>query len=92
MCDQADECISETAAVSLTPPDGGPELLVIFAVLKEGFRKQNEEELKLKFSRIIQKDLNPLFKVINIFDDFYQFKVTKSFCLLKNGFCKNICR
>lgn len=82
VCDQADECISETAAVSLTPPNGGPELLVIFAVLKEGFMKQSEEELKLKFSRTIQKDLNPLFKVINIFDGFHQLKVTKSFCLL----------
>ncbi|XP_018448234.1 probable acyl-activating enzyme 18, peroxisomal [Raphanus sativus] len=63
VCDQADECLSETAAVSITPPNGGPELLAIFAVLKEGFKKQSEEELKRKFSRAIQKDLNPLFKV-----------------------------
>lgn len=77
VCDQADECISETAAVTITPPNGGPELLVIFAVLKEGFKKQSEEELKMKFSRTIQKDLNPLFKVI-----LYKSKFTKIlFCL-----------
>uniref|UniRef100_A0A0D3CQZ7 Mediator of RNA polymerase II transcription subunit 13 n=1 Tax=Brassica oleracea var. oleracea TaxID=109376 RepID=A0A0D3CQZ7_BRAOL len=63
VCDQADECISETAAVSITPANGGPELLALFAVLKEGFKKLSEEELKRKFSRAIQKDLNPLFKV-----------------------------
>ena len=68
VCDQADECISETAAVSITPPNGGPELLAIFTVLKEGFKKQSEEELKRKFSRAIQKDLNPLFKVSNSLD------------------------
>lgn len=90
MCDQADECISETAAVTLTPPNGGPELLVIFAVLKEGFKQQSGEELKMKFSRTIQKDLNPLFKVINIFDEFfYKFKVIiRFFVCLKMDFAK----
>ncbi|CAN8321792.1 unnamed protein product [Cochlearia groenlandica] len=64
VCDQADECISESAAVSITPPNGGPDLLVIFVVLNEGFKKHNsEEELKMKISRTIQKDLNPLFKL-----------------------------
>ncbi|KAE8677196.1 hypothetical protein F3Y22_tig00111542pilonHSYRG00124 [Hibiscus syriacus] len=29
VCDRADESILETAAVSVVPPDGGPELLVI---------------------------------------------------------------
>ncbi|KAL0661581.1 hypothetical protein Bca4012_098418 [Brassica carinata] len=69
VCDQADECISETAAVSITPANGGPELLALFAVLKEGFKKLSEEELKRKFSRAIQKDLNPLFKVSEFRED-----------------------
>lgn len=94
VCDQADECLSETAAVSITPPNGGPELLAIFAVLKEGFKKQSEEELKRKFSRAIQKDLNPLFKVSNSFGWFQQIRSTKSFLLLNNGFFffAKICR
>lgn len=91
MCDQADECISETTAVSLTPPNGGREFLVIFAVLKEGFKKQSEEKLKLKFSRTIQKDLNPLFKVITIFDGFFtNSKLQRFFFLLKMDFAKYI--
>lgn len=70
--------------MSLSPPNGGPELLVIFAVLKEGFKQLSEEELKIKFSRTIQKDLNPLFKVNITFDGiFWQFRVTNGFCLLK---------
>lgn len=62
VCDRADESISETAAISVAPENGGPEQLVIFVVLKKGF---NAEPGKLKtiFSRAIQSNLNPLFKV-----------------------------
>ncbi|WZY96713.1 hypothetical protein YC2023_069042 [Brassica napus] len=84
VCDQADECISETAAVSITPPNGGPELLAIFTVLKEGFKKQSEEELKRKFSRAIQKDLNPLFKV-SFVKIVAEFQRTASNKLLRRG-------
>ena len=62
VCDRADECISETAAISVAPASGGPEQLVIFVVLKKGY-VSNAESLKLKFSKAIQINLNPLFKV-----------------------------
>ncbi|KAB1996677.1 hypothetical protein ERO13_D13G216800v2 [Gossypium hirsutum] len=65
VCDRADESILETAAVSVAPPDGGPELLVIFVVLKKGFNQQ-PEKLKTIFSKAIQTNLNPLFKVSNV--------------------------
>ncbi|XP_021279085.1 probable acyl-activating enzyme 18, peroxisomal isoform X1 [Herrania umbratica] len=62
VCDWADESVLETAAVSVAPPDGGPELLVIFVVLKKGYDCQ-PEKLKMIFSKAIQVNLNPLFKV-----------------------------
>ncbi|OMO57870.1 AMP-dependent synthetase/ligase [Corchorus olitorius] len=65
VCDRADESIMETAAVSVAPPDGGPELLVIFVVLKNGFNRQ-PEKLKMTFSKAIQTNLNPLFKVNSV--------------------------
>ncbi|PIN17171.1 Acyl-CoA synthetase [Handroanthus impetiginosus] len=62
VCNHAEESVLETAAVSVAPPTGGPELLSVFVVLKEGFSiKPND--LKMKFSRAIQTNLNPLFKV-----------------------------
>ncbi|KAL2507972.1 putative acyl-activating enzyme 18 [Forsythia ovata] len=62
VCDRADDSVLETAAVSIAPSNGGPELLAIFVVLKTGFKIQSDV-LKLKFSRSIQTKLNPLFKV-----------------------------
>lgn len=66
VCDRADESVLETAAVSVAPPDGGPELLVMFVVLKKGYDHQ-PEKLKMIFSKAIQVNLNPLFKV-SLFD------------------------
>ncbi|KAL4611976.1 hypothetical protein ACB092_08G164700 [Castanea dentata] len=62
VCDRADECILETAAISVAPVDGGPEQLVIFVVLKKGSSIE-PDKLKILFSRTIQSNLNPLFKV-----------------------------
>ncbi|KAK7247118.1 hypothetical protein RIF29_41995 [Crotalaria pallida] len=62
VCDRADECILETAAISVAPANGGPEQLVILVVLKKGYNS-NAETLKKKFSKAIQTNLNPLFKV-----------------------------
>ncbi|KAH7836660.1 hypothetical protein Vadar_004042 [Vaccinium darrowii] len=62
VCDRAHESVLETAAVSAAPPIGGPEQLAIFVVLKKGFTSE-PERLKKLFSRAIQIDLNPLFKV-----------------------------
>ncbi|XP_022859375.1 probable acyl-activating enzyme 18, peroxisomal isoform X2 [Olea europaea var. sylvestris] len=61
VCDGADESVLETAAVSTAPPNGGPEQLAIFVVLKTGFEVE-ADMLNLKFSRSIQTKLNPLFK------------------------------
>ncbi|XP_023533695.1 probable acyl-activating enzyme 18, peroxisomal [Cucurbita pepo subsp. pepo] len=57
-----DESILETAAVSVSPTGVGPEKLVILVVLKRGY-KRSTEELKMKLSKAIQSNLNPLFKV-----------------------------
>ncbi|CAI0543646.1 unnamed protein product [Linum tenue] len=62
VCDRADEGILETAAVSVAPPGGGPEVLVIFVVLKNGFNGESDK-LRVKLSKAIQTNLNPLFKV-----------------------------
>jgi len=62
VCDGADECILETAAVGVAIANRGPEQLVIFVVLKEGYNS-SAETLKMKFTKAIQSNLNPLFKV-----------------------------
>ncbi|CAJ1938602.1 unnamed protein product [Sphenostylis stenocarpa] len=71
VCDGADECILETAAVGVATTDTGPEQLVIFVVLKKGYNS-SAETLKLKFTKAIQSNLNPLFKVsmVKIVPDF----------------------
>ncbi|GAY58054.1 putative acyl-activating enzyme 18 (peroxisomal) [Citrus sinensis] len=63
VCDGADESILETAAISVSPAGGGPEVLVICVVLKKGFTSQPVDKLKMIFSKAIQRNLNPLFKV-----------------------------
>lgn len=62
VCNRADESVLETAAISVTPPNGGPEQLCIFVVLKPGFRIETDA-LKIKLSKAIRASLNPLFKV-----------------------------
>ncbi|KAL8159494.1 hypothetical protein V2J09_001031 [Rumex salicifolius] len=71
VCDQADESIVETAAVSVSPIGGGPEMLIIFVVLKPGSTRE-PEKLKTLFTKAIRRDLNPLFKVslVKIVDEF----------------------
>ena len=63
VCDKADESILESAAISTAPLNGGPEMLVVFVVLKKGYNCE-PDELKMKFSKAIQRNLNPLFKVM----------------------------
>lgn len=48
--------------MSVSPIEGGPEQLVILVVLRNGY-KRSSQELKVKFSKAIQSNLNPLFKV-----------------------------
>ncbi|MGB3207457.1 MAG: AMP-binding protein [Crinalium sp.] len=56
------EGISETAAIAISPLDGGPSQLVIYAVLSAMLTEQLEE-LKSKLQRAIAQNLNPLFKI-----------------------------
>ncbi|KAI5321083.1 hypothetical protein L3X38_030154 [Prunus dulcis] len=65
VCDRADESVLETAAVSVAPVNGGPEQLVIYVVLKKEFDSK-ADQLKAKFSKAIQSNLNPLFKVNHV--------------------------
>lgn len=65
VCDRADVCILETVAVSAAPPNGGPEQLAIFVVLTGG-TIISPDTLKKRFSRAIQSNLNPLFKVSSV--------------------------
>lgn len=62
ICNRTDEGVLETAAISVAPPNGGPEQLSIFVVLKNGLDIK-PDVLRLKFSKAIQTNLNPLFKV-----------------------------
>lgn len=64
-CNQADDRVLETAAIGVAPPQGGPELLVVCVVLKEGINA-DPEKLRIQFSKAIQRSLNPLFKVIYV--------------------------
>ncbi|KAK9674342.1 hypothetical protein RND81_12G226600 [Saponaria officinalis] len=62
VCNKADEGVSEIAAIGVAPAGGGPEMLIVFVVLKEG-ATSDPEKLRLLFSKAIQRSLNPLFKV-----------------------------
>jgi hypothetical protein len=56
--------ILETAAIGVPPSGGGPEQLLIVAVLKgEEVAPVPAEDLKKVFNATIQSKLNPLFKV-----------------------------
>lgn len=71
VCNRAHEQISETAAISIPSPGGGPEQLAIVAVLKNG-PEISVDTLKASLSKAIQTNLNPLFKVsfVKVVSDF----------------------
>ncbi|CAN6476359.1 unnamed protein product [Victoria cruziana] len=62
VCNSSDDSVLETAAVSIKHLNGGPEHLAVVVVPKEG-SVPDPDLLKAIFSRAIQKNLNPLFKV-----------------------------
>lgn len=66
-CNRADENVLETAAVAIKSRTGGPEQLVILAVLKDKSAQHDIGLLKRKFQKAIQTNLNPLFKVQMIY-------------------------
>lgn len=53
--------IRETAAIAVPPPEGGPDQLVICAVVNS--ESSNTAALKTKLQAAIAKRLNPLFKI-----------------------------
>jgi hypothetical protein len=63
VCNRADGNVLETAAVTIKSRTGGPEQLVILAVLKDKSAQHDIDLLKRKFQKAIQTNLNPLFKV-----------------------------
>lgn len=71
VCNKAHDSIQETAAIAVQPPGGGPEQLVIAAVLKPGY-KMSSKELRKTFSSHVMSNLNPLFKVraVAVFPEF----------------------
>ncbi|MBW2526654.1 MAG: AMP-binding protein [Deltaproteobacteria bacterium] len=54
--------ITETAAIAVPPPGGGPSRLVVVAVLSPG-QERESAELQRELSAAIRQQLNPLFKV-----------------------------
>lgn len=57
--------ITETAAVAVTPPEGGPSRLVIFAVPQPN-TAPNVGSLKGEMQQAIREHLNPLFKIYEV--------------------------
>ena len=51
------EGVTETAAIAIPPPSGGPSLLVVYAILEVGGNVQEEMQ------QMIRRELNPLFKI-----------------------------
>ena len=56
--------VVETAAVAFNPPQGGPSLLVVYAVLSSGVGAS--DTLKKEMQRAIATRLNPLFKIHDV--------------------------
>ncbi len=63
VCNKAHEAVLETAAIDVQGPNGGPDQLVIVAVLKKG-NQIGLDELQKIFSLAVSSKLNPLFKVL----------------------------
>ncbi|RUR72403.1 AMP-binding protein [Chlorogloeopsis fritschii PCC 9212] len=59
------EGICETAAIAISPPEGGPSLLIIYAVVESNV-KADKEALKASLQTAIKQRLNPLFKIHDV--------------------------
>jgi acetyl-CoA synthetase len=57
--------VSETAAIGVSPPGGGPSRLVIYTVLVAG-EESDLGGLKGEMQKKIKEDLNPLFKIHDV--------------------------
>lgn len=59
--------VHETAAVAVTPPGGGPSLLVIYVVMASA-TKFCKAELLTAMQRAVKERLNPLFRIHDLVD------------------------
>ena len=57
--------VDETAAVAFDPPEGGPSLLVVYAVARPHASAETDS-LKKQMQRAIAEELNPLFKIHDV--------------------------
>ena len=57
--------VDETAAITISPPDGGPGNLVIFTVVGDR-DATSPEDLKAAMQRAIRAELNPLFRIHDV--------------------------
>ncbi len=58
------EGVSELAAIAVSPPEGGPSQLVIYAVAQSGF--DGDDEWAGAMQLAIRTKLNPLFKIRDV--------------------------
>lgn len=58
------EAVYETAAIAVSPPEGGPSQLVIYAVVAP--EAQHSQQLKTSLTEAIRQHLNPLFKIHDV--------------------------
>ena len=58
--------IQETAAVAVSPKDGGPSQLVIYAVLIQSESAPTKQELLSKMQAEVSQHLNPLFRIHDV--------------------------
>ena len=61
----AEAGIRETAAIAISPPEGGPSQLVIYAVVTPD-TVQDSQTLKISLQTAIRQHLNPLFKICDL--------------------------
>ena len=59
------EGVRETAAVAVSPPGGGPSMLVVYAV-PAGETELNAADLRSAMQQAIRAELNPLFQVHDV--------------------------
>jgi acetyl-CoA synthetase len=59
------EEVCETAAIAISPPEGGPSQLVIYAVVTPETHK-DKEAIEADLQKAIAQRLNPLFKIRNL--------------------------
>nr|WP_290225717.1 AMP-binding protein [Trichocoleus desertorum] len=59
------EDVCETAAIAISPYEGGPSQLIVYVVLSPN-RSKTKEELKTALQTAIAQNLNPLFKIHDV--------------------------